>query len=610
MALLANTTRSHNLNIISYANDTQLILSLTKDSSKTSLHEGMKAITKWMKNSCLKLNSEKTEVLIFGSTPSPLDDSWWPATLGNSWTWGPDGHGAVLLVNCDRDKTNSKVMDSMDESTPNPEDIKDMSPMLLRSRAPDAIFENYSLALHISHEDADKVTVFQKHGCGVESMASGYQHVLGGDTEYYEVRCVGEEETTFYVEGLAFPDVHFSGLVSIHLTLQKKDDEVSSDAPIFTDEVVFRMAPWIMTPNTLKPLEVFVCSLPDNSLFLEEVNSFVKKAKCKLTICSLMDSRGDRWIQDEMEFGYIEAPQKSFPVLFDSPRNGPLENFPFRKILGPDFGYVTREPEDPFDVSTLDSFGNLEVCPPVTVDGKEYPLGRILIGGHCPTSGGLQMTKVVRDFLHAQQVQKPLELWSDWLHVAHVDEFLTFVPAPDRKGFRLLLASTTACYQLFQQKKEEGYGDAVMFQGLKVKTFTINQILSNKNLEKESKHVQSCIDLNRALLKEELGLVEEDLIDIPALFKLGNSGLASAFFPDMVNMLVLGKHLGIPKPFGPIIRGKCCLEENVRSLLEPLGLQCSFINDFSCYHQLMGEVHCGTNVRRTPFNFKWWNMAL
>ncbi|XP_078497120.1 protein-arginine deiminase type-3-like [Lissotriton helveticus] len=519
------------------------------------------------------------------------------------WTWGPDGHGAVLLVNCDRDKKNSKDMDSMDESAPNSEDIKDMSPMILRSRAPEAIFEKYSLVLHISYEDVDKVTVFQK-------LASGYEHVLGGVVEDHEVQCIGDEETTFYVEGLAFPDVHFSGLISIQLTLQKKDEEVLSKDPIFTDEVVFRIAPWIMTPNTLEPLEVFVCSLPDNAIFFEEVTSFVKQSKCKLTACSPKDSGGDRWIQDEMEFGYIEAPQKSFPVVFDSPRNGPLEDFPFKKILGPDFGYVTREPEDPCDVSTLDSFGNLEVSPPVTVSGKDYPLGRILIGGPCPRSGGMQMTEVVRDFLHAQQVQKPLELWSDWLHVGHVDEFLTFVPAPDRKGFRLLLASTTACYRLFQQKKKEGCGDAVMFQGIQPKTFTINQILSNKKMVKESKHVQSCIDWNRDILKEELGLTEEDIIDIPALFKLGSSGLADAFFPGMVNMLVLGKHLGIPKPFGPIIRGKCCLEEEVRSLLEPLGLKCSFINDFHSYHQLMGEVHCGTNVRRKPFNFKWWNMAL
>lgn len=29
--------------------------------------------------------------------------------------------------------------------------------------------------------------------------------------------------------------------------------------PIFTDTVVFRIAPWIMTPNILPPVSVFVC---------------------------------------------------------------------------------------------------------------------------------------------------------------------------------------------------------------------------------------------------------------------------------------------------------------------------------------------------------------
>ena len=50
---------------------------------------------------------------------------------------------------------------------------------------------------------------------------------------------------------------------------------------------------------------------------------------------------------------------------------------------GPDFGYVTREPRDN-SVSGLDSFGNLEVSPPVVANGKEYPLGRILFGGNLP----------------------------------------------------------------------------------------------------------------------------------------------------------------------------------------------------------------------------------
>lgn len=49
---------------------------------------------------------------------------------------------------------------------------------------------------------------------------------------------------------------------------------------------------------------------------------------------------------------------------------------------GPDFGYVTRGPQTG-EVSDLDSFGNLEVSPPVKVGRKKYPLGRILIGSSC-----------------------------------------------------------------------------------------------------------------------------------------------------------------------------------------------------------------------------------
>lgn len=79
--------------------------------------------------------------------------------------------------------------------------------------------------------------------------------------------------------------------------------------------------------------------------------------------------------------------------------------------------------------------------------------------------------------------------------------------------------------------------------------------------------------------------------------------------PLQVNMIVLNKDLGIPKPFGPQIGEECCLETQVRALLEPLGLSCTFIDDISAYHKFLGEVHCGTNVLRKPFAFKWWHMV-
>ena len=39
------------------------------------------------------------------------------------------------------------------------------------------------------------------------------------------------------------------------------------------------------------------------------------------------------------------------------------------------------------------------------------------------------MHQALQDFLGAQQVQAPVKLYSDWLSVGHVAEFLSFVPA-------------------------------------------------------------------------------------------------------------------------------------------------------------------------------------
>uniref|UniRef100_F6SFR1 Protein-arginine deiminase type-2 n=1 Tax=Ornithorhynchus anatinus TaxID=9258 RepID=F6SFR1_ORNAN len=489
-----------------------------------------------------------------------------------SWTWGPDGQGAILLVNCDRETPWLPEGDSADEKIYSKEDLNDMSRMILRTRGPDRLPFGYEMVLYISMSDSDKVGVFY-----VDNPFFGqrYIHILGRRKLYHVVKYAGgSAEMEFFVEGLRFPDESFSGLVSIHISLLERLIEGVPRTPIFTDTVTFRVAPWIMTPNTLPPVDVFVCNVKDNYLFLKELKSLVEKARCNLKVCFRYMNRGDRWMQ------------------------------------GPDFGYVTREPL--FEkVTSLDSFGNLEVSPPVKVNGKEYPLGRILIGSSFPMAAGRRMTKVVRDFLCAQQVQAPIELYSDWLVVGHVDEFMTFIPIPGKKEFRMVMASTSACYKLFREKQKEGHGEAVMFKGfsgVNTKRITINKVLSNENLIQQNLYVQRCLDWNRDILKKELGLTERDIIDLPALFVVNEQGQALAYFPNMVNMIVLQKDLGIPKPFGPMIEEQCCLEAHARALLEPLGLSCTFIDDIFSYHKYMGEVHCGTNVRREPFPFKWWHM--
>ncbi|XP_077007223.1 protein-arginine deiminase type-1 isoform X1 [Tamandua tetradactyla] len=450
-----------------------------------------------------------------------------------TWHWGPEGYGAILLVNCDRDSLMSRDRDFANSQLGSLADLQDMSPMVLSCHGPDELFDSHKLVLKVPSSDSKRVGVFCARG---GNALSDYKQVLGPHNLSYKVeRQSGEQEIRFYVEGLTYPDADFSGLVTLSISLV--DAGSLPEVSLFTDSVVFRVAPWIMTPNTQPPMDLYVCSVVDingsNGKFLDDMSYLAMKANCKLIICPRIENRNDRWIQDEMEFGYIEAPHKSFPVVFDSPRNRGLKEFPFKKILGPDFGYVTREILLS-GASSLDSFGNLDVSPPVTVGSKEYPLGRILFGSSFPNSGGRRMAKVVRNFLYAQRVQAPVELYSDWLSVGHVDEFLSFVPTSDKKGFRLLLASPRACLKLFQEKREAGYGEAAQFEGLdRVAKRSINEMLADTSLQSDSLYVQKCIDWNREVLKRELGLTEGDIIDVPQLFSL-KGPYADAFFPDMV----------------------------------------------------------------------------
>ncbi|XP_061640057.1 protein-arginine deiminase type-2 isoform X3 [Phyllopteryx taeniolatus] len=429
-----------------------------------------------------------------------------------SWKWGPDGLGAILLVNCDSERSYSKRLDTEVDYISKLSDLRDMSEMVLRTRGPAKLPAGYKLTMHISQGDAESVRVYRprprSYGNFLPGVSGGFTRVLTSQVLSGEVPYLGGvAETSFYVEGLRFPDKDFDGLVSINLSLLEPICRGLPETPIFTDTVVFRVAPWIMTPNTLKPVEVFVCSTSDNYGFLKGMKSLVAGSGYKLNICHEYMNRGDRWMQDELEFGYIEAPHHRFPVVLDSPRDGKLVDFPYNELLGPDFGYVTRVALRK-DVSSLDSFGNLEVSPPVTVNGKAYPLGRIIIGVAFPTATkGRNMTKVVQDFLWAQKVQEPIALFSDWLVVGHVDEFMTFVPAPDRKGFRLLLASPDAGYKLFRGLKNNGHGQAKLFEGRSDQVpITVDDVLEDEAFQAENNYVQlhtTCNkeDENSSLLK-------------------------------------------------------------------------------------------------------------
>ena len=238
------------------------------------------------------------------------------------------------------------------------------------------------------------------------------------------------------MEAVRYPAAGFSGEVTLTLrtTLPLQPPE--------TQTATVRVAPWII-PNHLDRAErVYVVDAgSSNDRFRTELRALVTAAGCTL----VQIPSGDIWAQDCMEFGFAGIPGKTLRTVLRSPRNRPLRTA-VRALLAEDLGYVevgTLVPDSSYDYG-----GNLETSPPVTVGGKRYPFGRIYYG---PGTPGDPMDPVTRDFLASQTVQRPFEVDTSWLTVGHVDEVISFVPARDRKGFRLLLASPRRAYAILDR---------------------------------------------------------------------------------------------------------------------------------------------------------------
>ncbi len=505
------------------------------------------------------------------------------------WEWGAGRRGAIVV--CD-------PSGRLDESRAAPI-VLQVDPAIAGS--PDAP----DLLISVNAFAATRVTLWRQGPDGPVPL-------VGALAQAETVRIRPVERLQLWLTAHTFPDGGFDGLVELLADLGLRQPGRES-----RDRVVLRVAPWLM-PAPSRPVEaIYVVHQQGwNSDFVARLEAAAEEAGATVREIAGEFADNDPWIQDEIEPGYTcGATGGPRHVIVDGPRDRGLDPV-IETVFGADGVDVYSVPAHGGWPTSLDSFGNLEVSPPVFVDGVDYPLGRIVLGTAAPDSNGRQAALAIRQFLNAQQVQAPVEIFTDWLIVGHVDEIVCFEPGPG-DGWRLQLASTTAFRQLLQRWEGEGHASAVLWEGKRrfvggravSAARTVRQLLDDRPYWAYQQECQRHIDLAKAQLVKGLGLHGDDrFVEVPLAFERVGQGAAAAF-PDMVNHLIIGEWSIVPDPFGPVVDGQDLLQAAYRALAP--SRKVVFIDDWETYHLNLGEVHCGTNVLRTPdAALRWWEVQM
>ncbi len=320
---------------------------------------------------------------------------------------------------------------------------------------------------------------------------------------------------------------------------------------------------------------------------------------------------GDVWIQDEFQFAFATGSQgQRADTVIDSIRDRELDPWAEQAIEGP--GTNVRTWGVPNQATTWDSFGNLENSPPVTVDGVEYPFGRVYYG----RQGTLGMHSQLATKLQEQGVQAPIEMDTMWLCVGHVDEFSTFVPDPSApKGFRFVISDVPAAWAVLEDVSSS---TALTRYGADHGYPTVRSLLEDTALRNLNDDLQADeLDPILAQAIAEFGLEEADIIRLPSLFESvsGCGGGVASLVPGMVNLIVAPleteTHLFIADPYFRTDLDDQSSDPFIAAFndLLPDTLIPHYVDDWDVYHLAMGEVHCGTNMTQTPTE-NWWEVGL
>jgi protein-arginine deiminase len=314
---------------------------------------------------------------------------------------------------------------------------------------------------------------------------------------------------------------------------------------------------------------------------------------------------GDVWLQDELEFANAVGTDGHMGVVMDLIRDRGLADVAEEQFVGPN---MMRGVWGSGQGTSQDYGGNIEVAPPT----PEYPMGRIYYGAQ----GRYAPADEVEELFESQAVQAPFELDSSWLCVGHVDEWFTTIPFEgSRLGWKLVYSSDEMAWDALESMDP----DTNLSRFTRDKAWdTPREILADAQLRALNDTLtRDVLEPQLQILIDELDLQEEDILYIPGLFETVSQcgGAVAALFPGMANLIVADDLSGQTTLFvpDPMVRTNVndtssdpVIDAFVAEM--PPELRLEFMDDWQVYHMQLGEVHCGSNVVRAPYDgADWWN---
>lgn len=400
------------------------------------------------------------------------------------------------------------------------------------------------------------------------------------------------------------------------------------------DSVQMRVAPIVVYNHTQDATQVFVPrsgGQQAHTQFVADLQQVLVDSGFTQPLRRL--NTVDTWAQDFVEFGYVAMPLEGgrsamLQIAIRSPQPGRRGGRSVFDLRGPGMGAVQTGGDDYHQV---DSFGNLETIPPYTLNGRHYPVGRIIYGD---AGDGLAPHPDMRRFFAAQEVQSPILLDTSWLVIGHVDEFVQFLPADTPRGWRVAIADVEAGLAVLREAQARGHGGvkAYSVSGRGAPQVTIDELLADEAFLGANALAAARIAENLALLQRETGLTPAEVIGVPSLFEVASFGAPGqaparsagggaprtperivygpgtliAAYPAAINGLLLDRRSYVaPKQWGPLIDGRDVLQDAVDAAYARAGIAVRYVDDWRSHHLLGGEVHCGTNTTRRG-RAMWW----